>query len=307
MTSPTLLVLAAGMGSRYGGLKQIEPVGPPSESGYETDRETIIDYSVYDALRAGFGKVVFVLRKEIELPFRECVAARFEKHIVIEYVFQELDKLPSGFSVPAGRTKPWGTTHAVLMAAETIQEPFAVINADDFYGAHSYRVLADHLQSGSQDYAMVGFVLRNTLSDFGSVARGICNVGADNTLHSVVELTRLECNGDFVRNTDASGLVTDLTGDELVSMNMWGFTRTVFSQLREEFERFLLRNGSELQSECYLPSTVNALIAASRARVKVLRSNDSWFGVTYREDHARVVESIGNLIREGCYPKRLWA
>jgi hypothetical protein len=294
------------MGSRYGGLKQIEPVGPPSEAGNEAGRETIIDYSVYDALRAGFGKVVFVLRREIEQPFRERVAARFEKHIAVEYVFQELDKLPAAFSVPAARTKPWGTTHAVLMAAETIQEPFAVINADDFYGAHSYRVLADHLQSASQDYAMVGFVLRNTLSDFGSVARGICNVGADNTLQSVVELTSLERSGDFVRNTDAAGLVTDLSGDELVSMNMWGFTPTVFSQLRVEFERFLVRKGSELQSECYLPSTVNALIAASRARIEVLRSNDSWFGVTYREDHARVVDSIGNLIREGHYPKRLW-
>jgi UTP-glucose-1-phosphate uridylyltransferase len=307
MTSPTLLVLAAGMGSRYGGLKQIEPVGPPRKAGKESGRETIIDYSVYDAIRAGFGKVVFVLRKEIEQAFRERVAARFEKYIAVEYVSQELDKLPAGFSVPSGRTKPWGTTHAVLMAAQTIQEPFAVINADDFYGAHSYRVLVDHLQSGSQDYAMVGFVLRNTLSNFGSVARGICNLGSDNTLQSVVELTHLERDGDAARNIDAAGCVTNLTGDELVSMNMWGFTPQVFSQLREEFERFLVHRGSELQSECYLPSTVNALVSSGHVRVNVLRSSDSWFGVTYREDHAHVVESIGRLIREGYYPERLWA
>ena len=167
-TSPTLLVLAAGMGNRYGGLKQIDPVGPGGE--------TIIDYSIYDALRAGFGKVVFVIRKDIEHAFKQAVGARFERHIAVEYVFQELDKLPPGFSVPVGRTKPWGTLHAVLMAADAINEPFAVINADDFYGSEGYRVLAQHLQSGTADYAMVGFLLRNTLSDFGSVSRGVCRV-----------------------------------------------------------------------------------------------------------------------------------
>src|ERR1035438_6090992 len=215
MTSPTLLVLAAGMGSRYGGLKQIDPVGPGGE--------TIMDYSIYDALRAGFGKLVFVIRKDIEQAFKEVVGARFEKRVAVEYAFQELEALPPGFSVPGGRTKPWGTTHAVLMTENAIHEPFAVINADDFYGAEGYSVLARHLQSGTTDYAMVGFVLRNTLSDFGSVARGVCRVNGDGFLESVVELTKIERDGECARNTDAAGTVTRLTGNELVSMNMWGF------------------------------------------------------------------------------------
>ncbi len=237
-SSPTLLVLAAGMGSRYGGLKQIDPVGPCGE--------TIIDYSIYDALRAGFGKLVFVIRKDIEQPFRQSVGARFEQRIPVEYVFQELDKLPPGFSVPPGRTKPWGTTHAILMAAGAIREQFAVINADDFYGAEAYRVLAQHLQPGAVDYAMVAFVLRNTLSDFGSVARGVCRVSDMGFLESVVELTNIVRDGAEIKNTDATGQVTRLTGDERVSMNMWGFTPQAFEQLREHFQGFLERNGSDL-------------------------------------------------------------
>jgi NDP-sugar pyrophosphorylase family protein len=298
-TSPTLLILAAGMGSRYGGLKQIEPVGPGGE--------TIIDYSIYDALRAGFGKLVFVIRKDIEQPFKETVGARFEKRVPVEYVLQELDKIPPGYQVPAGRTKPWGTTQAILMAANTIHEPFAVINADDFYGAEGYRVLAQHLQSGTADYAMVGFVLRNTLSEFGTVARGICQVNSDDYLEGVVELTSIGRDGAHAKNTDADGQVTMLNGDEAVSMNMWGFTPQVFGLLQERFEKFLALNGSELKSECYIPSTVNELVAAGQARVKVLHTNDTWFGVTYREDHARVVESIRRLIHDGTYPERLWS
>ena len=187
-SSPTLLVLAAGMGSRYGGLKQIDPVGPAGE--------TIIDYSIFDALRAGFGKLVFVIRKDIEEAFRETVGARFEKRVAVEYVFQSLEDIPPRFTVPAGRTKPWGTTQAILLAADAIHEPFAAINADDFYGAESYRELAGHLTSGSPDYAMVGFVLRNTLSDFGSVARGVCRVATTAYLESIVELTKIERDGD---------------------------------------------------------------------------------------------------------------
>jgi NDP-sugar pyrophosphorylase family protein len=297
MKPPTLLILAAGMGSRYGGLKQIDPVGPGGE--------TIIDYSIYDALRAGFSKIVFVIRKDIEQSFREMVGARFEKRVAVEYVFQELDKLPAGFSEPAGRTKPWGTTHAILMAADTIHEPFAVINADDFYGAEGYRVLAQHLQSAA-DYAMVGFVLRNTLSDFGAVARGVCRVSGDNFLEDVVELTKIERDGEHAKNSDAAGSVTRLTGDELVSMNMWGFTPQIFGQLQERFQIFLERSRSDMQSESYIPSTVNELIASGQAQVKVLHTHDSWFGVTYREDRSHVVESIGRLIRDGYYPKRLW-
>ncbi len=292
--SPTLLVLAAGMGSRYGGLKQIEAVGPSGE--------TIIDYSIFDAMRAGFGKLVFIIRKDIEQPFKEVVGSRFEKRIAVEYVFQELDKIPAGFSVPAGRTKPWGTTQAILMAADAIHEPFAVINADDFYGAESYQVMAQQLQSGSGDYAMVGFVLRNTLSEFGTVARGVCRVGGDGYLEQVVELTAIARDGDHAKDTASDGKVTMLTGDEPVSMNMFGFTPQVFGKLQEHFKKFLEANGADLKKECYIPSTVNEMLLAGQAKVKVLRSNDSWFGVTYREDHAQVVESIRRLVQRRQVP-----
>jgi UTP-glucose-1-phosphate uridylyltransferase len=298
MQAPTLLVMAAGMGSRYGGLKQIDPVGPSGE--------TIIDYSIYDALRAGFGKLVFVIRKDIEQAFKDTVGARFESRMPVEYAFQELENLPTGFTVPAGRTKPWGTTQAVLMAADVIHEPFAVINADDFYGAESYRVLAQHLLSGSPDYAMVGFILRNTLSDFGSVARGVCRVDGVGYLETVEELTSIERDGEQARNTASSGAITKLTGDEAVSMNMWGFTPQVFDQLRKLFHKFLQRSGTELKTESYVPTAVNELVAAGQARVKVLRSSDSWFGVTYREDRPRVVDSIAHLVAAGRYPAQLW-
>ncbi len=286
------------MGSRYGGLKQIDPVGPAGE--------TIIDYSIFDALRAGFGKLVFVIRKDIEQQFREIVGARFEKRVAVDYVFQALEDIPPRFTVPAGRTKPWGTTQAILLAANAIHEPFAAINADDFYGADAYRSLAGHLTSGSQDYSMVGFVLRNTLSDFGSVARGVCQVSDDGYLEHIAELTKVERDGNGARNTDADGTVTKLTGDEPVSMNYWGFTPQVFDQLRENFEKFLEASGTDLKSECYIPNTVGELVRAGQARVKVLHSRDSWFGVTYREDRPRVVESIRDLIAKGLYPEKLW-
>jgi hypothetical protein len=299
MTKPTLLVMAAGMGSRYGGLKQIDPVGP--------NGETIIDYSIYDALRAGFGKLVFIIRHDIEAQFREIIGARFEKRIAVEYVFQELHKLPPGFAVPPGRTKPWGTTHAILMAADMVREPFAAINADDFYGAEGYRLLAQHFASGSPDYAMVGFILRNTLSEFGTVARGVCRVDGDGLLQTVAELTKIERDGDGAKNTDAAGQITRLTGDEAVSMNMWGFTPALFSQLQTGFAAFLKKSGTELKSENYIPSAVNELVVAGQARVKVLRTGDSWFGVTYREDRPHVVENIRRLIARGDYPEKLWA
>ena len=299
MTKPTLLVLAAGMGSRYGGLKQIDPVGPAGE--------TIIDYSIYDAMRAGFGKLVFVIRHDIEQPFREIVGSRFEQRIAVDYVFQELDKLPGGFAVPEGRTKPWGTTHAILMAADAVKEPFAAINADDFYGRHAYKVLADHLTSGSPDYAMVGFVLKNTLSDHGSVARGVSRTDASQYLTSIVEMLKIEPDGTGAKNTDADGKITKLTGDEAVSMNFWGFTPALFPQIKAAFENFLKKSGGELKSECYIPSTVGDLVTGGQAKVKVLRSPDSWFGVTYREDRPMVVESIRKLIAKGDYPENLWA
>jgi UTP-glucose-1-phosphate uridylyltransferase len=299
MTKPTLLVLAAGMGSRYGGLKQIDPVGPAGE--------TIIDYSIYDAMRAGFGRLVFVIRHDIEQQFREVVGSRFEQRITVDYVFQELDKLPAGHSLPAGRTKPWGTTHAILMAEHTVKESFAAINADDFYGRHAYSVMTQHLTSGTPDYAMVGFTLKNTLSDHGSVARGVSRTNADQYLTSIVEMLKIEREGTGAKNTEADGKITELTGDEAVSMNFWGFTPALFPQLKAEFEKFLNKSGGELKSECYIPSTVGDLVTSGQAKVKVLRSPDSWFGVTYREDRPIVVESIRQLIAKGDYPEKLWA
>jgi dTDP-glucose pyrophosphorylase len=299
MTKPSLLVLAAGMGSRYGGLKQIDPVGP--------NGETIIDYSIYDALRAGFGKLVFVIRRDLERPFRELVGQRFEHRLPVHYVFQELGDLPPGFVPPPNRSKPWGTAHALLAGQSAIQEPFAAINADDFYGAQSFALLAAHLSSGSADYAMAGFVLRQTLSDFGSVARGVCKVGPDSCMKSIVELTKIERDGIGAKNTDSAGHVTKLTGDEAVSMNCWGFTPAVFPALRAHFAAFLERSGRDEKAECYIPNAINELVVSGQARVRVLRTGAPWFGITYREDHARVVHSIRQLIARGEYPERLWA
>ncbi len=295
--SLSLLVLAAGMGSRYGGLKQIDPIGPGGE--------TIIDYSIYDALRAGFKRLVFVIRRDIEKPFRENVGQRFEQRVSVEYVFQELDNLPPGFQLSSRRKKPWGTGHAILMAAHTIREPFAVINGDDFYGAHSFRILAEHLRSSPSAYAMVGFVLRNTLSNFGTVSRGVCEVGTEDFLKSIAELTKIERNGAGVRNTDAAGRSLLLTGDELVSMNMWGFTPSVFGHLGVQFEHFLRKNWQDERAEFFIPTVVNELIASGAERVKALRTPDVWFGVTYREDCPLAKESIGRLIAGGVYPEGL--
>jgi hypothetical protein len=299
---PTLLVLAAGMGSRYGGLKQIDPVGP--------NGETIIDYSIYDAQRAGFGKVVFVIRTDIEQQFKEIVGSKFEKRIAVEYAFQELNKIPAPFTVPAGRTKPWGTGHAILMAADNIREPFAMINADDFYGAESYRVLAKQLEqtpAGSDNYCMVGFTLRKTLSEHGTVARGVCQVDKDGVLTNLVEMLKIEKVGNGGRNIENKDNPVPLTGDEPVSMNMWGFTPTLFGHLRTGLKDFLAKRGMEETSEYLIPTIVNDLVHARRATCRVLRSNASWFGVTYREDRPIVIESIGQLIANGDYPAKLWS
>ena len=282
------------MGSRYGGLKQIDAVGPSGE--------TILDFSVYDASRAGFGQIVFVIRRDIEDAFRQSIGARFEQRVPVKYVFQEIDDLPPGFTVPAGRTKPWGTTQAVLAAAEVIHEPFAVINADDFYGQESFQSLSRHLQTESSGYAMIGFILRNTLSEFGSVARGISAVDENGYLASVVEVTGIERDSGEIK---AAGGIP-LSGDEIVSMNMWGFTPRVFDQLRAYFESFLEANSLDQRAECYLPNAVNSLVHSGESRVRVLPTSEAWFGVTYREDRPRVVESIGRLVSSGVYPKRLW-
>ncbi|MBN1867819.1 NTP transferase domain-containing protein [Candidatus Sumerlaeota bacterium] len=304
MATPTLVVLAAGMGSRYGGLKQVDPVGP--------NGETIIDYSIYDAIRAGFGKIVFVVRRDIEAAFRETFGRKFEKRVAVEYVFQELDCLPVGFSVPPERRKPWGTGHAVLVAEPGVREPFAVVSADDFCGADSFRLLADHLKeahddaSGVGDWCMVGFTLRNTLSDHGTVSRALCRMDVEGYLHGVEELTRIEKAGKGARYTDALGQVHPLTGDETVSLIMWGFTPSVFTLLRDELDRFLRARGDDPQAEFFLPDVVDRAVSLGHARMKVLPTSESWFGVTYREDRPRVIDSIGRLIESGVYPEKLW-
>ena len=299
MTAPTLLVLAAGMGSRYGGMKQIDPVGP--------EGETMMDYSIFDARRAGFAKVVFVIRKDIERQFRETIGNRYDKRIAVDYVFQELAKLVPPNLMPPERTKPWGTTHAILMASTAIHEPFAVINADDFYGEGTFRAIAHHLQSGSSDYAMVSFVLRETLSDFGSVSRGVCSADAHGYLERIVELKGIERVGGHAVNLDAEGHETQLSGNEAVSMNVWGFTPQVFPQLLDRFQEFLDEHSNDPKAECYIPTTVNELIANGEARVKVLPGSGYWFGVTYREDRPHAVANIRRLVEGGYYPKGLWA
>lgn len=300
--SPTLVVLAAGMGSRYGGLKQIDPMGPSGE--------TILDYSVYDALRAGFGRVVFIIRPDFEDAFRTGVAARFADRIDVDFAFQTLDRLPSGFVVPDGREKPWGTTHAILCAREQIRDNFAVINADDFYGRDSYGVLATHLNraaSSSTDFAMVGFTLRNTLSDHGSVARGVCAASAEGFLTAIDEMTKIERDGSAAKNTRDDGTIVRLSGDEPVSMNMWGFTPRLFDHLDRVFREFLVASGGESKSECFIPLTVGQLVNEGVATCRVLRTDSSWFGVTYREDKEVVQASIAGLIERGDYPRGLWS
>lgn len=294
--------MAAGMGSRYGGLKQVDPVGPGGE--------TIIDYSVYDAIRAGFGRLVFVIRREIETDFRSIVGKKFEGQLPVEYAFQELQKVPEQFAVPATRSKPWGTGHAILIASDIVREPFAVINADDFYGADSFRVLGDHLRTmndpDSARYAMVGFTLRNTLSEHGTVARGVCQCDANGWLQQVVEMLKIEKAGRGAKYSDESGGAHVLTGDEVVSMNMWGFTPAIFGHLRGQFTTFLQEHGQEEKAEMLIPSVVNALVTEGRAKVKVLPTRDSWFGVTYKEDKPAVTASIRQLIAHGDYPEKLW-
>jgi len=299
---PTLLVLAAGMGSRYGGLKQIDPMGPSGE--------TILDYSVFDAIRGGFGKVVFIIRPDFENDFRERIAAKFAERIEVGFAFQTLDRLPAGFGVPPGREKPWGTTHAILCAREAITTPFAVINADDFYGRDSYAVLGRRLANlgnADLDFCMVGFTLKNTLSDHGTVARGVCRTDADHRLTDIQELTKIARTAEGAEHRGEDGTVIRLTGEEPVSMNMWGFTPAIFPLLEADFRAFLQAKGGELKSESYIPMAVGNLVAAGRARCEVLRTSSAWFGVTYREDKPAVQASILAQVRQGSYPSALWA
>ena len=297
---PTLFVLAAGMGSRYGGLKQIDGLGP--------NGETIMDYSVYDALRAGFGKVVFVIRKDFEEAFRKVVISKYADKVPCEVCFQSVDKVPEGCTYNPERTKPWGTNHAVLMAKDLIREPFAVINADDFYGRESFQVLADYLKSveGTKGkYCMVGYRVANTLSENGSVSRGVCATDENGYLTDVVERTKIEKVGDKIIYTE-DGVDTEIAPNSPVSMNMWGFTPEYFEYVEKAFVEFLQARGQELKSEFYIPTLVNDMIRSGKATCKVLDTTSKWFGVTYAEDRPQVVMKINNLVKEGVYPEKLF-
>lgn len=299
---PTLLVLAAGMGSRYGSLKQLDGIGP--------NGETIMDYSIYDALRAGFGKVVFVIRHSFEAEFRQQIVSKYENHIPVSVVFQEIDKVPAGIPYDKERTKPWGTNHAVQMAKEFIDEPFAVINSDDFYGRESYTLLADFLQrvDGKKGhYCMIGYHVENTLSESGSVNRGICRVDEHNLLTNIVERTNIECRGGVIQYPAENGNgFENIDKNALVSMNMWGFTPDYFVHSERLFAEFLRQHGNEPKSEIYIPTVVNQLIVEGKAQCEVIDSPAKWFGVTYAEDRPQVVLEINKLIREGIYPQKLW-
>jgi NDP-sugar pyrophosphorylase family protein len=298
---PTLVILAAGVGSRYGSLKQMDRVGPSGE--------TIMDYSLYDAQRAGFGRTVFVIRKSIEADFREGLLDRLGGRLDIECVFQELEDLPPGFSVPLGRTKPWGTSHAVLQAEPKVEGPFAVINADDFYGLEAFRLMAGFLAARTNDerlYAVAGYLIGSTLSEHGSVARGVCEVGSDGWLEGVVERTRVERTPAGIVYREEDGRLVPLPPEKAVSMNFWGFTPTYFEFCREVFVEFLGRNAENPKAELFIPLVVNRLIKDGRAKVRVLPTSGTWFGVTYREDKPRVVAALRRLVDSGDYPERLW-
>ena len=297
---PTLFILAAGMGSRYGGLKQLDALGPGGE--------TIMDYSVYDAIRAGFGKIVFVIRHDFEDEFRKKVVAKYEGLVPVEVVFQDIDNLPGDYKPDPERTKPWGTNHAVLMGKDVIKEPFAVINADDYYGAESFKILADFLKSvegKKNSYCMVGFQVENTLSENGGVSRGLCKVSPEGYLTGVKECHNIQMKDDR--------LVHSLDGEEKefpkgaqVSMNMWGFTPDYFDYSVESFLRFLEKNSQDLKAEFYIPSVVNELIEDGKVTLKVLSTPSKWFGVTYAADREATVENFQKLVDEGVYPPKLF-
>ncbi len=296
---PTLVVLAAGMGSRYGSLKQIDPFGP--------NGETIIDYSVYDAVRAGFGKVVLVIRESLLSDFEELYLEKFSKRVAVDYVFQELDNVPAGVSVPADRVKPWGTGHAVMVASDKVQEPFAVINADDFYGASSFQLMAQELSKLSPEElraCMVGFVLGNTISDHGYVSRGVCELDTSSTLQNIIERTHITREPDgiiYYQNGEAKHALPD---DQVVSMNLMGFTPPAFDLMKTEFAEFIQENHSHLKSEFYIPTILDRI--ANRSKVPVVTSKEKWLGVTYQEDKPTVMDRLQQLHTNGTYPDNMW-
>ena len=305
MSKPVLVIMAAGMGSRYGGLKQIDPI---DEQGH-----IIMDFSIFDAKRAGFEKVVFIIKKENEADFKEAIGKRIEKVMKVEYVFQDVHNIPAGFSVPEGRVKPWGTAHAVLSAIDVIDGPFAVINADDYYGKDAFQKIYDYLSTHKDDekyrYTMVGYELGNTLTENGHVSRGICSLNENNELVSVVERTHIEKKGDGAVYTEDEGVSWhSLPVDSVVSMNMWGFGASFLQEVEQGFVSFLEENlvNNPMKCEYYLPTVVSNLLADNRATVAVLTSVDRWYGVTYKEDKPVVVAAIKNMKESGLYPERLW-
>ncbi len=300
---PTLLVLAAGMGSRYGGLKQMDPMGP--------NGETVLDYSVFDAIRAGFARVVFIIREDFAEAFKEGVGNRFSGRIQVDYAYQKMDDLPDGFTIPEGRTKPWGTGHAVRAARALVREPFAVINADDFYGADAYQRAADFLREPADDtaisrYAMVGYPLVNTLSDHGDVNRGICSQNNEGLLESVEEYLSISREDDgVIRGNALDGSRKSIADATPVSMNFWAFAPDFFDHLESHFIGFLEKQGTGAKTECYIPTIVDDMIREGKADCKVLETSSHWFGITYPDDKSHVVESISKLIDSGDYPSRL--
>ena len=306
MKKPVLVVMAAGMGSRYGGLKQIDPI--------DGDGHIIMDFSIFDAVRAGFEKVVFIIKRENELAFREAIGDRLGKYVKVAYVFQELDNLPEGYSVPEGRVKPWGTGHAVLSCIDEIDGPFAVINADDYYGIHAFRMAYDFLTENQNEkdgyrYMMVGYRLENTLTENGHVARGVCVTDEEGHLIKINERTHIEKRGESAAYTEDDGATwTALSADSTVSMNMWGFSASILTELKNRFSEFLDRNLSEnpLKCEYFLPFVVDELLQEKKATVKVLKSEDKWYGVTYKEDKPMVMEAVQKMKDQGLYPQKLW-
>ena len=302
MMKPTLFVLAAGMGSRYGGLKQLDGLGPHGE--------TIMDYSIYDAIHCGFGKIVFVIRKDFEQDFREKILSKYEGHIPVEVVFQSINDLPEGYTCPADRTKPWGTNHAVLMGKDAIKEPFAVINADDFYGRNAFEVMAKELsreRDRKGDYCMVGFRVGNTMTENGSVARGVCTTSPEGLLTDVVERTAISYDPEHrIVFTDENGVVQTLESTTPVSMNLWGFTPDYFDYSEREFKKFLDRDINTPKAEFFIPLCIDTLIKNGEATVKVLDTDSKWFGVTYSADRPGVVEKFAQLHADGTYPERLF-
>lgn len=304
MTKPILVVMAAGIGSRYGGLKQIDPMGP--------NGEIIMDYSIYDALKSGFSKVVFVIKKEIEDTFREKIGRRIERLVDTAYVHQCVEDVPDGFALPQERVKPWGTAHAVMSCRNAVDRPFGVINADDFYSRHSFQILHDYLvdvdvKIKPYSYCMVGFQIENTLTEHGHVARGVCTVGADGCLIGIQERTRIQKFGNTAKYTEDGDTWSDIPYGSMVSMNTWGFTPSLFRELDDRFPSFLLSNIENiLKAEFFLPTVVDGMIAEGKAIVKVLPCRERWYGVTYQEDKPVVRQALKKLILSGIYPENLW-